>query len=155
MAFIAADDYEPGPERIPSAGEALAEIEDWKRRITDLFDTVRGWVADDPALAVDTARTVRRHEEILRRNGLPPYRMPVLVILRDGTPVLTLRPDERWVLHTRGRVMVVGGNRPARLLDSPQVVREPGWRLVDVSNFARGGEPFTREGLYSLFGDRP
>ena len=164
MAFLYEDD-EPEPTPLPSAEEVEAGVAEWKTRIDALFRDIAAWLPD--GCVADTSQSYQVEERMMEIRGIPPYTIPVLNILcdgrrvhsrghvaGDGRRVMTFRPDARWVFHTRGRVMISGANRPARLLDVGEAPGDVRWMLYDPSNWSKGGDPFIQEALSSLFGDR-
>jgi hypothetical protein len=151
MAFLYEDD-EPEPTPLPSAEEVEAGVAEWKTRIDALFRDIAAWLPD--GCVADTSQSYQVEERMMEIRGIPPYTIPVLNILCDGRRVMSFRPDARWVFHTRGRVMISGANRPARLLDVGEAPGDVRWMLYDPSNWSKGGDPFMREALSSLFGDR-
>lgn len=152
MAFLY-DDDEPEPTPLPTADEVEAGIAEWKTRIDALFRDIAAWL---PAGCVtDTSRSLSITEPMMEIHGIPPYTIPVLKVLRGDGSVMTFRPDGRWVFHTRGRVMIFGANRPARLLDKGEKPGDVRWTLYDLSNWSKGGDPLTRDTLASLFEERP
>lgn len=151
MAFLCEDD-EPEPKPLPSAEEVEAGVAEWKTRIDALFHDIVAWLPE--GCVADTSLNRSVTERMMQLRGVPSYTIPILTVLRDGQRVMTFRPDARWVFLTRGRVMISGANRPARLLDEGEVPGDVRWMLYDQSNWSKGGDPFTRETLASLFGDR-
>lgn len=151
MVFAAVNDEEP--ERLPSIEEARAEIEDWKRRVDDLFADIRSW-SSACGYRVTTPRTTVANEGVMRHHGLPSFRLPILDVQGSDGSTVRFIPDARWVRNTRGRIMILGANRPARLLDTATEPGEVCWRLFDSTSWMRNGDPFTREGFLSLFGGR-
>jgi hypothetical protein len=152
MVFASVDDGGE-PERIPSADEARAEIEDWKRRIGLLFDTIEAWLPPDDGYEADRSRTVPMDELMMRHLGIPPYRIPVLEIRQAGAHSVQFIPDARWVYNTRGRVMILGTKWPARLLDKGSGLEEERWRLY-ATWVAIGGVSFDAAAFRSLLGER-
>lgn len=149
MAFAHIDDES---ERILSVDEVCAETEDWTRRISDLFETVRGWLPADEGYEVDLSRTVLMDEPMTRSHGLPAYRLPGLDIRRAGAGPVRFIPDARWVYFTRGRVMIMGTKWPARLLDNGTAPGDVRWRLYAMWG-PIGGVPFDAAALRTLLGE--
>ncbi|HEY0833403.1 MAG TPA: hypothetical protein VGE72_05780 [Azospirillum sp.] len=152
MVFASVDDGGE-PERIPSADEARAEIEDWKRRIGLLFDTIQGWLPPGEGYEADRSRTVPVDELMMRHLGIPAYRIPLLEIRRAGADPVRFIPDARWVYNTRGRVMILGTKWPARLLDKGTGPEDVGWRLY-ATWVAISGVSFDTAAFRSLLGER-
>lgn len=151
MVFASVDDGDE-PERIPSAEEAHAEIEDWKRRIGLLFDTIQAWLPPEDGYEADRSRTVPMDEPMMRHLGIPPYRISVLEIRRAGMDAIRFKPDARWIYNTRGRVMVHGTKWPARLLDKGTGSDDVRWQLFAMWG-PIGGIPFDAAALRSLLGE--
>ncbi|NYZ13403.1 hypothetical protein HL658_12655 [Azospirillum sp. RWY-5-1] len=151
MAFLTVDDAEP--EKVPTAEEARAEIEDWKRRIAELFAMIRsvaaglgGWTADD-------SRTSVISERIMQLRGIPAYPLSILELHGPGKATVKFIPDARWVSGTRGRVMILGTRRPARLLDLSEGPGTADWRLFDPMTWQDGGVALTAGAIAALIGE--
>jgi len=153
MAFLI-DEDQPEPKPLPTPEEALAEVNDWKRRIDALYRDVIDWLPKDEGYEVDQSWVIPVHEPMLRVLGLPAYKIPMLQVRRNGKRVLLFRPDGRWVMFTRGRVRVgIGERRWNTLLAKDVGLPEPEWFFWNTENWERGGDPWTRERLMSLLGE--
>lgn len=151
MAFVSVDDAEP--ERVPTAEEARAEIEDWKGRIADLFAMIRGAATRLDGWNVDDSRTSVINERIMQLRGIPAYPLPILELHGPAKATVKFIPDARWVSGTRGRVMILGTRRPARLLDLSDAPGATDWRLFDPTTWQAGGVALTSDAIAALIGE--
>ncbi len=154
MAY-ASEDNAPDSTPLPSAGDVQTEIADWKRRVGDLYCTIAQWLPKGEGYEVDTTTSLPVSEPMLSLHGLPSYSMPLLQIRRNGERCLFFLPDARWVMFTRGRVMIVVENgRGGRLLAKEAGSDGPEWSFYTSDNWQKGGDPWNEALLRSLLGVR-
>lgn len=151
MAFLSVDDAEP--EKVPTAEEARAEIEDWKIRIADLFTMIGDVAAGLDGWTADCSRTSVINERIMQLRGIPAYPLHILELHGPGNASVKFIPDARWVSGTRGRVMILGTRRPARLLDLSEAPGGTDWRLFDPTTWQAGGVALSADAIAALIGE--
>lgn len=149
MVFAHIDD-DDAPKQIPSADEVRTEIEEWKRRVAELYGLIVSWLPQGEGYEADTSRFVPVNETMQKIHGIPPYELPLLEIHRDGKRLLRFWADARWVMLTRGRVTVFIGDRSASLLAKKADADGAEWKLYDRSSWTHGGYALTPELLVSL-----
>lgn len=163
MAYAFDDDYTHLPPP-PSRAEVEADIIDWKARLAQLMEQLRLWSMELPdidCLMVETEKLERKMQLV----GInEPLVLPMLLIdkrhegkvvppagdrgLRSKTDQgwLSVWPDARWVIGTRGQVWIRSSNFHETLADIGQP-GTPDWRYTQHGEFLR---PLTKESFQSI-----
>jgi hypothetical protein len=173
-AFEIGDDL-PDP---PTRAGVEADLADWKARLDGLMADVCRWAGEFPDVLCERG-SVAKIERKMQMVGLTaPVELPALLLRRLVTqsvrplPVeqrtaymvqealpgrilrheatLSITPDARWVLGTRGQVWI----RSDKIFDTVADIgtpEQPDWRLIrraDPEHLI----PFTRDVLHELLG---
>ena len=88
---------------MPTATRAVQEVEQYTRRVEELYETVRGWASARFPGTTFTYGTVERDEE---STGV--YAVRSMTVHVPGRPPLSLRPVALFNLGARGQVEVSG-----------------------------------------------
>ncbi len=102
-AFDLDDEIESPPL---SREEVVAELQDWQRHLTSLFDTLVSWLPDDGSfVSWRGERSIL--ESQMRQVGLGFQMFPALTVKNAATGEgMQFLPEARWVLLTRGRLFL-------------------------------------------------
>jgi hypothetical protein len=175
MAYVLDDDYSQLPPP-PTRAEVEADLLDWKRRLKDLIEDICIWARDFPNVECEIG-TVSKIERKMRMVGLTqPVDLPAVLIHRlmsqSVTPVteaertvymkqlglpgrihrneacMSITPDARWVIGTRGQLLVRSYNRYDTIADIG-LPGQPDWRLIRHAD-PEDLTPFTKETLHEL-----
>ncbi len=119
-------------------------VEDWKRRIADLYADIvawlpSGWVASDGG-------TLAMHEELMQRFAMSPQAIPVLRLDQDGVYRGKLEPRNLWIIGNNGRVDLILSNRHYLIVDRSESFEPANWRIADLTDRIHEA-PFTRLSL--------
>ncbi len=130
----AMDDYDL-PEL--SAQEVHERVEDWLRRLDDLFARIRTWAAAH-GLAVKDGEPRPMLEERMERVGEPARAMPTLVLRSAEGKEIWIWPIALWVTLSNGRVDVLSQKGIYVLIDKAEPLQPPQWMLWKVGAGGRG-----------------
>jgi hypothetical protein len=107
-------------------------LDDWTRRIDDLYARIAAWVA--PELTVsEEPRAVQIDGEPMREVGAAPRDLPVLDLLKNGERIVSIEPRGLWIIGANGRLDLTHHDGSASryfLVDSAQNFAPPQWRVV-------------------------
>ncbi|OYQ32319.1 hypothetical protein CHU95_16065 [Niveispirillum lacus] len=159
-AYEIGDELPPPPTR----AEVEADLADWKARLVELVTTLRHWATEVPGIRCVVVET-EKHERKMALVGIhQPIGLPLLLIDRKPsqaqetlpaqsgeTPALgqggmSVWPDARWVIGTRGQVWIQSTDLLETLVD----IGKPGapdWRYTQHGEFLR---PLTKESFQSI-----
>jgi len=95
----------------------IARVEDWLRRIDDLYAELQGW-AKRAGLMADRARTIRISEELMQKFAVSDRDVAILDLSRGDTPVMSVVPVGLWTIGSNGRVDLIMPDRTSTPLRS-------------------------------------
>lgn len=140
----------------PTRREVEADIADWKARLGELMVLITQWALELPDVEVELGPCdmLERKMEMVGIKGA--VQLPSLLIQRvvettrtpipeaDRTPYahervlhrkawLSVMPDARWVVGTRGQVLIRAFNRIETVMDLGEAGK-PDWRIMRLSD---------------------
>jgi plasmid stability protein len=125
----AMDDYDL-PEL--SAQEVHERVEDWMRRLDELFARIRTWAAAH-GVAVKDGEPRTMLEERMERVGEPARAMLTLVLRSAEGAEVSIKPKALWVIGANGRVDVLSRKSGVYvLIDRAEPLEPPQWILRKV-----------------------
>ncbi|MFY8092029.1 MAG: hypothetical protein ACOVN0_00985 [Niveispirillum sp.] len=172
MAYAFDEDYTHLPPP-PVRAEVEADIIDWRSRLTDLMDGIRSWASEIPGVEVQVGE-VGRLERKMELVGIhEPVRLPALTLRKivgsyftplpagDQNPYINERlttddvwlsvwPDARWVIGTRGQIWLQSNSKFYTVADLGEH-GHPDWRLLQKGDDEF--RPFTKEIFQALVTD--
>lgn len=122
-------------------------IDDWTRRITDLYDRIDTWLPKGWRSVRD--RRTRLYEEPMREVGLPPRALPILDLMAGDTLAATVEPRSLWIVGANGRLEFRRGSDHHLLIDRSAIFDTPNWFVVPISDRDRA-VPLNRAAVISL-----
>ena len=125
-------------------------VDDWANRIDALYDDVESWLPDVWTAKRGTSTTM--YEELMRKVGVPPRRLPTLELLRDGDARVRLRPYGLWIIGTNGRIDLIKGQERYLVLDHAGTFDAADW-YVAPATARRDSKPFTNIWLQTLLAE--
>lgn len=140
----------------PTRAEVEADIADWKVRLSDLMALITQWAQELPDVDVELGPCDMRERKMELVGIKSPVQLPSLLIHRvvettrepmpeaSWTPWarervvhrkawLTVMPDARWVVGTRGQVLIRAFLRVETVMDLGEVGK-PDWRIMRLSD---------------------
>jgi hypothetical protein len=121
-------------EELDSPNEGLtrahvvARIEDWKRRISTLYQNVESWLP--LGVTCDTTSSVPMHEDLMKQFGVPATTVPILTVQREGKWLGKLVPQGLWIIGANGRVDLFGQKGQAIIVDRSENFSPPNWLIA-------------------------
>lgn len=140
----------------PTRSAVEADIADWKARLSELMALITQWALELPDVEVELGPCdmLERKMEMVGIKG--PVQLPSLLIQRvvettrkpipeaHRTPDthervvhrkawLSVMPDARWVVGTRGQVLIRAFNRVETVMDLGEAGK-PDWRIMRLSD---------------------
>jgi hypothetical protein len=123
-------------------------VDDWAKRIEQLYDAVENWLPAGWNARRGAAR-VTMHEPLMDRLGIAPRHLPTLELIRDGEVSVTFRPDGLWIIGTNGRIDLIKGKVRYVVLDRAGTFEPPEWQAAPASP-RRDSKKFDRAWLQTL-----
>ena len=103
-------------------------VEDWKTRLTGLYDRIGEWLPDN--WEARRGASVRMHEKMMRKFGVAPRQMPTLELHDRTGEVVSLKPRALWIIGNNGRVDVKRDGRRYFIVDAAENFEEPDWQAA-------------------------
>lgn len=165
MAYVIDEDYSQLPPP-PTRAEVEADLVDWKLRLTDLMALLNQWAKEIPGIdtvVVETEKLERKMELV----GIhEPVQLPLLLIDRQpDQPIppatgqisdwplgdvdhgfLSVWPDARWVIGTRGQVWLQSADYKDTLVDIGRPGK-PDWRYTQQGEYLR---PLSKDSFQTI-----
>ena len=123
----ALDDIMAAPDR----NHIKARVDDWARRIDQLYASLIRWLPD--GWRYDSDRAITMNEELMRDAGVPPRQLPVLA-LHSPTGTVSIEPRALWVVGTNGRLDLKTGQVPYIIVDTADPFQTPSWQIAELVN---------------------
>lgn len=131
--------------------DLIQRIEDWKKRISDLYNEISRWLPEGEGYEVHLDKSIRMYEECMQKYNIDPTMLDAADILKDKQVVLTIKPYGLWVIGTNGRLDLLNQNGVIFLIDLSEQFHNPKWMLVDPSQ-KRAPIPFSKSTLLKVVG---
>lgn len=125
-------------------------VEDWVKRINDLFFEIENWAKRIAGLRSERVRSVTMSEEMMQSFAVPDQKLTVLDIVRGETTVISIVPFALWTVGYNGRLDVIGPDKQWMLVDDAENFAPPKWHLVDLPT--RKLRPFNEAEFRTLVG---
>jgi hypothetical protein len=103
-------------------------VEDWKARVSSLYDQVRKWLPTQ--LSADTQHTVRMYEDLMKKYGVAATELPVLNIYDQGKWIAKLAPRGLWIIGANGRLDLFTKDKQAIVVDRAENFESPNWQIA-------------------------
>ncbi len=140
--------WETGEEGLFRRSRVIEGVESWLRRVTNLYDDVRRWLADRPGLRFDQSRTVVMAEQLMQQFAVPDREVPILDLIEGDRVVASFVPRGLWLIGASGRIDVITSDRTTTLIGVPITLE---WRVVSTEN-RRETRPLNQTALLSAVG---
>jgi len=122
-------------------------IQDWKERLTNLYEQISDWAANNNLKAAPGGEIVM-NEELMQQMNVPTTNLPTLEIHSGNTLAISIKPKGLWVIGANGRVDLICKKGSFMLVDTAPPLETPDWKLFGPSK--RDGKPFETSQLSDL-----
>ena len=146
------DVWEKTQDGVYDRSRVVAEVEDWERRVSSLYDNVQAWLSEQPGLRYERTRNVVMSEEEMQKFAVADRELPLLDILRADHVVASFVPRGLWFIGSWGRLDVITADRTGMLSAIRNADNRLEWRLFYLDKRRLPGEPFNKEKLLALLG---
>lgn len=115
-----------------------SRVNDWMKRVGDLYALVKASFADSQEIECRSARHIMMHEELMQKFGVAPKRVPILDIYKDKTLIASFKPVGLWVLGANGRVDILTKSGAFILADVAEKGNGSEWKVFAPDNRRKG-----------------
>jgi len=104
-------------------------VQDWKKRIDDLYMEVCGWVKQTPGFSCKTGHQTRMLEELMNTFEVPEELLQTLDIYKNDKILLALKPKGLWTIAANGRIDIISSKGSFMLVDFAEQFQKPQWNI--------------------------
>ena len=121
-------------------------IDDWVRRIENLYSDVRSWLPE--GWAASGRYDVVMHEDLMRNFGITARRLPSL-LLDNKSISFRLEPRGLWIIGANGRLDLFSSQGHYVIVDRAEFYADPQWMISKLTD-QLNQDPFTRQILMAI-----
>ncbi|MYG25627.1 MAG: hypothetical protein F4213_06335 [Boseongicola sp. SB0677_bin_26] len=103
-------------------------VDDWEDRVSALFDEFGDWLPD--GWEARAGGRVEMNEEMMRKFGVAPKRMPTLELRNREGQVARLVPRGLWIVGGNGRVDLKRDGHHYLVVDMAESFDTPDWQVA-------------------------
>lgn len=129
----------------------IERIEDWKQRISDLYNKVKEWLPKNEGYGIRLKKSISMYEELMEKHHIDPVALDTADILKDGQIILTIKPYGLWVIGSNGRIDLLNKQGVKFIVDLSENFQNPNWVLIDPSQRTLK-VPFSKSELMKIIG---
>lgn len=127
--------------------EIKEDIEDWKSRISTLYNSVKNWL-DSTSYVTKEKSDVFMYEELMDKYHISSKKLVALDIYCNDQMVATFKPKGLWIIGTKGRIDILSKKGGVSLIDKPEENDESHW--LAYSKDKREGLEFNQDYLLNF-----
>jgi hypothetical protein len=117
-----------------SKQKVLNRIDDWEKRVHDLFLDIEIWIKDIPNVTLVHTKEMEMYEELMWKYKIPSRKLETANILMDGKIIMALRPYGLWIIGANGRIDLLYKNGGFYIIDNSEKYKSPIWKLYSTNN---------------------
>ncbi len=103
-------------------------VDDWARRVKDLYATIGGWLPD--GWRTCEGEPILMQEELMRKFGVERIEIPTLMLLGQGDDAARLEPRGLWIIGGNGRIDLKRDGRRYLIVDMSENFEAPDWQVA-------------------------
>jgi hypothetical protein len=143
------DVWEKTEQGIFRRARVADEVEDWEKRINQLYADVQSWFAAHGHVKFDQTRAVTMSEELMQKYAVSERKLPVLDVLRQDQVSASFVPRGLWILGAHGRIDIIMQEETRILIALKNQTQHYDWHLVSFDN-NRKTIPFTKDAFLEM-----
>lgn len=122
-------------------------VKDWKKRISDLYSTIKGWTKQTD-YSIRTGGKVTMYEELMAQFNVHPVEIDTADIYKDEKIALTIKPKGLWMIGANGRIDMLSTHGSYMIVDTAEQFKAPKWKLYNGDK--RNGVDLTKQNFLQL-----
>ncbi len=103
-------------------------VNDWKKRVNELFTSISNWLPD--GWVVQSSTPVRMNEELMRKYEVGATQIPTLELKDRSGHVAKIVPRGLWTIGANGRIDLKWQGRHYLIVDMAERFEEPDWQAA-------------------------
>ena len=122
-------------------------VADWKKRVADLYSTIKTWLIDSE-YSLKLGPKLTMFEELMSRFSVPPTDIDTADVFKNKSFILTLKPQGLWIIGVNGRIDILTMKGNYQLVDYANQFETPKWKLF--SGAKKNGVEFSKQTFLQL-----
>lgn len=118
-------------------------VEDWERRISNLYSSVKDWLASSSSYTAKEQSEVTMCEELMQQYEIPSKQLKVLDVYDGDKIIATFKPIGLWIIGANGRVDILSKKGVVLLVDKAEQFQTPNW--LSYTKDKKKSTPFDKE----------
>jgi hypothetical protein len=110
-----------------SQSDIEKRVEDWNIRISDLYSSIKEWLASVPSYTTREQSEVTMYEELMQKYHIKPKQLKVLDVYDGDKIIATFKPIGLWIIGINGRVDMLSKKGSVLLIDKADKFQPPNW----------------------------
>jgi hypothetical protein len=110
-----------------SQSDIEKRIEDWNARISDLYSSIKEWLASATSYTTREHSEVTMYEALMQKYQVKPKQLKVLDIYDGDKIIATFKPIGLWVTGANGRIDILSKKGSVLLVDKADRFKSPNW----------------------------
>lgn len=123
-------------------------IDDWKKRINDLYDTITQWLEPDSNFKIKRINDLSMYEELMANFNISATKIDSADIYYRDKLIFTFKPYGLWIIGANGRIDLINKSGNIILIDTANHFEKPVWKL-HLKNTSKGYE-FSKDTFLKL-----
>ena len=124
-------------------------VDDWKKRVADLYSTIRTWLIDSE-YSLKPGPKLTMFEELMSRFSVPPTDIETADVFKNKSFILTLKPKGLWIIGVNGGINILTTKGNYLLVDYAKEFETPQWKLFN--GVKKNGVEFSKQTFLQLLG---
>jgi len=122
-------------------------VRDWKKRVSDLYSTIKLWLKDSEYSLKPGAKLIM-YEELMSQFNVPSTEIETVDIFKGKDFILTIKPKGLWIIGANGRVDILSTKGSYLLVDFAEQFKTPQWKLFNGDK--NKGVEFNKQTFFQL-----
>lgn len=110
-------------------------IDDWKKRINDLYLKLNDWLPGD--FTNQSGTPVRMYEEMMQKFNLNSIDLPTTDIVHKRRIVISFKPKGLWVIGANGRIDVISNKGSYMIVDFADQFADSDWYIYNSNKTSK------------------
>src|SRR5260221_2211261 len=110
----------------------LKRVQDWKKRVRDLYKEMGVWIKEKQGLDIVIGRPIRMYEEMMQEFEIPEDQIDTADILEKKRIILTFKPKGLWIIGANGRVDIISKRGNYILVDTGHQFQPANWYIHSI-----------------------
>jgi hypothetical protein len=123
-------------------------VEDWKRRIDNLYKEINDWLAGQSNYSCKIAHSSIMFEDIMRTFEIPQQNIKSLDISYNGKIILAFKPKGLWTISGNGRIDIISSKGSFMLVDFAEQFQPPLWHIYTSDK--KNKNPFNKTVFFEV-----